>query len=457
MPDRISLARLTTDPTLLEHQGRLLLDTPLGGLTLLHRQLHTLAAAGISHVELVVSPADIPWVTTATASFSGVGDRSFRVTAASLDDKHVAPALEMPADLLIDVRALRQLLAVADGVAPVVCVDRAAAQYDPELKSPYEVGAPGGFDGAVVEADVVASEGFAAIGVGTTGAPGAAPIYLAIGRYYWHRVRKNEDIPSAIWKLLLSTMKPTDGIYARNNRRISLRITRLLLNTPVTANAVTMFTLGASVVAGLLMAEGTYVTLLAGAVLAWIASMLDGVDGEIARAKFQASEFGHWLEMVCDYTFYVAVVAGHGVGLYRQTGQAVWLDLGIAASIGVVVSFAVIAWLKRGYAQREPDGDYYVALQRTVGTHSSNPFYRVMRTCNFLVTRAAFPYYVVLFSLLALSKVIFVLMAVGANLAWMLTAYASRLSFTMTPPPAPAHAPLADHRYPMRARTADEG
>jgi len=112
--------------------------------------------------------------------------------------------------------------------------------------------------------------------------------------------------------------------------------------------------------------------------------------------------------------------------------------------------------MKRGYERREPEGEYYVALQRTVGTHASNPFYRVMRTCNVLVTRAALPYYVVLASVLALSKLVFVLMAVGANVSWMLAAYASRLSFTMTPPP-PAPAPITEHRYPMRARTADEG
>src|SRR6188768_2407972 len=156
MPDRISLARLPTDPALLEHQGRLLLSTPLGGLPLLHRQLQTLRVAGIRRVELCVPPREREWVTAAVAASAPVPGVSLKVVATPGGNKPGdEPALLLPANLLIDPRALQQLLATADGVNPIVCVDRAPEQYDAGLKSPYKVGAPGGGDARVVDAETV--------------------------------------------------------------------------------------------------------------------------------------------------------------------------------------------------------------------------------------------------------------------------------------------------------------
>jgi len=43
-----------------------------------------------------------------------------------------------------------------------------------------------------------------------------------------------------------------------------------------------------------------YGALLAGGVLAQAASVIDGCDGEIARLKFQESDYGGWLDAVLD-------------------------------------------------------------------------------------------------------------------------------------------------------------
>jgi phosphatidylglycerophosphate synthase len=257
-----------------------------------------------------------------------------------------------------------------------------------------------------------------------------APTQLTIGRYFWHRVDSERDVSGAVTKILQSTIKPTDGVFARTNRRVSLAISRFLLETPVTPNIVTILTLMVSVVAGVVMAGGSYLSFVLGGSLTWVASMLDGVDGEIARAKFQSSEFGHWLEMTCDYVFYLAVTGGYSVGLYYQTGQPLWLNLGAIGAVGVVLGFLAIAWNKRSYTRREPAGEYYVAFQRTLGAQRSNPFYFFTRHCGFLVTRAAFPYFIFLFAVAGLSQLMFVLVFIGTHLSWILTIYSSRLTLT---------------------------
>jgi phosphatidylglycerophosphate synthase len=227
-------------------------------------------------------------------------------------------------------------------------------------------------------------------------------------------------------------MKPTDGIFARTNRRVSLRITRWLLPTRVTANMATLMVLACSVLAGLVMATGSFV---AGALLSWVASMLDGVDGEIARAKLMASEWGHWLEMACDYAFYLAIILGCGVGLARVDGNAAWVQAGVVGAAGVVLAFVTVAGLKRRYGGMEPDGDYYLAFQHTLDVHLRNPVHRFTRRCTFLGTRAVCPYFMFAFALLGLARPMYVFMLVAAQLAWMLSLYSSRLHFSVQPPP----------------------
>jgi CDP-L-myo-inositol myo-inositolphosphotransferase len=43
-----------------------------------------------------------------------------------------------------------------------------------------------------------------------------------------------------------------------------------------------------------------YITLLLGGVLAQFASIIDGCDGEVARLKYQSSDFGGWFDAVLD-------------------------------------------------------------------------------------------------------------------------------------------------------------
>ena len=45
---------------------------------------------------------------------------------------------------------------------------------------------------------------------------------------------------------------------------------------------------------------GGYINLVIGAILAQAASVIDGCDGEIARLKFQVTEFGGWFDAVLD-------------------------------------------------------------------------------------------------------------------------------------------------------------
>ena len=57
----------------------------------------------------------------------------------------------------------------------------------------------------------------------------------------WQRVRTPEDRIAAEHKLDHWLVKPTDGIFARMNRRVSIPISRQLIKFPTTPNMVSLF------------------------------------------------------------------------------------------------------------------------------------------------------------------------------------------------------------------------
>ena len=74
----------------------------------------------------------------------------------------------------------------------------------------------------------------------------------------WQRVSTFEERVTAEQKLDSWLVKPTDGIFARMNRRVSIPISRQLIKFPITPNMVSLFTLGVSFMAGVYFALGGY-------------------------------------------------------------------------------------------------------------------------------------------------------------------------------------------------------
>ena len=154
----------------------------------------------------------------------------------------------------------------------------------------------------------------------------------------WQAITNPQDLQAAECKLDLWLVKPTDGIFARMNRRVSIPISRQLIKFPITPNMVSLFTLALSIVAAGFFALGGYWNCLAGAVLGVWGSILDGCDGEVARLKLQASDFGCWLDTICDYTYYVVTFAGIVVGVARNSGDPRIIGLSIAIFAGALLN-----------------------------------------------------------------------------------------------------------------------
>ena len=241
----------------------------------------------------------------------------------------------------------------------------------------------------------------------------------------WQRILTPQQRLSAERKLDRWLVKATDGIFARTNRRVSVPISRQLIRFPITPNMVSLFTLGVSFISGVFYAFGGYWNMLVGAILSVSASILDGCDGEVARLKLQESDFGCWLETVCDYLYYLFIFAGMAIGFFRSSGQRSYLVWGGLLFLGAVASFLTIGLQRHQLTGGRPER-YLGIWQTQAESRPSNPLLYLGRNFEFVIRRCFLPYALLFFALLNITRVAFLLSAIGANLVWLIALYSYR-------------------------------
>ena len=148
----------------------------------------------------------------------------------------------------------------------------------------------------------------------------------------WCYVSEPGDIPrSELW-LLLGSGKSRDGFVSRYlNRPISRGVSQFLLKTPMTPNVWTLLITLFPVVGFLFLIRGNYFGFVIGAALYQVHSILDGCDGEIARAKYLDSDEGPGFDALGDLVALLLFSLGLGVGLFRAANAVSfshWVFLG---------------------------------------------------------------------------------------------------------------------------------
>lgn len=172
------------------------------------------------------------------------------------------------------------------------------------------------------------------------------PYDLLVG----HKVHDAESKEVAKNALIRSLIKPTDGWVSKNlNRPISTSITRLLANTSITPNQFTIFTGLIGVLTGYFLAQGPYWGFMIGALLFHLTSVLDGVDGELARLKFMSSPYGQWLDTVVDNSSYVIALVGYLIGLYSDGFTSFERIAGISAVVFTLLALGSMYYYLRRY------------------------------------------------------------------------------------------------------------
>ena len=144
---------------------------------------------------------------------------------------------------------------------------------------------------------------------------------------------------------LRAVVQPPEKMQRRNGehwagrlymRKISLRTTRLLVNSPITANGYTYL----MIVAGMLAGPALLIPGIGGAVLAAVCVqlylLLDCVDGELARWRKQTSIVGVWLDRIGAYFAEAAFLVGLGFRASHLHADG-WAVLGLATALCVIL------------------------------------------------------------------------------------------------------------------------
>jgi len=126
-------------------------------------------------------------------------------------------------------------------------------------------------------------------------------------------------------------------------REISLRCTRYLLNSPLSANQYTGLMIVAGMAAGVALLVPGLAGAILGALLIQLYLLLDCVDGELARWRKQTSITGVYLDRVGHYLSEAALLVGFGVrtaDIFHKDGASTqwgWAFLGTLAALGAIL------------------------------------------------------------------------------------------------------------------------
>jgi choline kinase/phosphatidylglycerophosphate synthase len=339
----------------------------LGGLSLLQRAIRTPEVAGIERIVVVVGHQAGPVATVARTAAPDLvqicyADRWELGNGASLAaaEPHVA---EEPSFLLVTVDHVFQegtLEALLGAGGPAVLVDsqpaesawdegtrvrmrgRHAIRFSKELGDPsIDCGAfvltPGVFDAH----RRAAAQGRYALADAVTEFAAQTPLVVVpVGSSWWLDVDTPEDLRDARRILRRSLGKDGDGPVSRYvNRPISTRISMALAPLRPNPDLVSWIVLGVAIVGAWLLWEGHGI---AGGLVVQLTSILDGVDGELARLQLRAGPAGALLDGVFDRISDAVILGALGVWALRsgEPGSAVVM-LAVGATAGAMLSMAV--------------------------------------------------------------------------------------------------------------------
>lgn len=307
----------------------------LGGLTILERQLFTLARAGAGKVWIAMPKPDAAAL-CALRLPPGL-DLSWSHRSGLVPGECEPPYLTLSGDHLLRLEALRGIL---------------SAEYAAHSRM---VDAEGR---TVVQAVPFRSETI----------PPAHEERLSQGAFLHLRIPAGQG--SSLDWLMASGGKSQDGFMARNfDRHISLALSRFLLDTRVTPNMMTLFSCALGLFGTVFFLNPNHHAMsLAGACLIWLHSVLDGCDGELARLKFLESPLGADIDFWGDNLVHLSLFGCLAWGFHKADHSLLPLILGTSACLGALGS-ARLAYVDRrskrqAPALSSPVGGSATALQR---------------------------------------------------------------------------------------------
>lgn len=173
------------------------------------------------------------------------------------------------------------------------------------------------------------------------------------------------ETPGAGAALLRSLENVCDGLVDTYlNRPLSRLISRGLVKTGISPNAVTLLACALALIGVAGIATRDYELALAGALLFQLSAALDCVDGELARLTYRFSPLGARLDLTLDNVAHVLLFLALGWAAVPVLGQPLALGLGATAALGAAIGFALVYRLTFRLPERSRDARVRALLER---------------------------------------------------------------------------------------------
>ena len=148
---------------------------------------------------------------------------------------------------------------------------------------------------------------------------GAAFVVKSVPAGLLFSVATASERRQALSAILQATGKPTDGSISRNlDDGISRIVSVAMLTLGLGASHASLVALAVGVASAVFASFPGYWPLVGAGVLFHLASVLDGVDGEVARCTITESEAGAKLDLFIDRFTYIIALVGITIGWTRE-------------------------------------------------------------------------------------------------------------------------------------------
>jgi len=147
----------------------------------------------------------------------------------------------------------------------------------------------------------------------------------------------------------------TVGIVDRVfNQKVSARLTQLLLvHLPLPSALVTLAAGFVGLYGALMVAVGSWQSVVAGFAILEGSLILDGCAGELARVRLHQTALGAWLDTVVGDFVNVVMILGVGVALWRHGGTYLDMKMSLAAA-GMTLFYVAVSYRE---LMRQGEGD----------------------------------------------------------------------------------------------------
>ena len=144
-------------------------------------------------------------------------------------------------------------------------------------------------------------------------------------------------------------------------RPIAFILVKLVYNTRITPDDLTLAAIITGISSGIVLAFGSSSTATAGGLLLFLFVVLDCSDGQLARLKGSGTKIGRLLDGIADYTVTAAVYIGIAVGYSKAPGQPAFMVPLLALSGASIILHSALV-------------DYYRTRFLNIVRHSDNSF-----------------------------------------------------------------------------------